>query len=129
MIQQTSPISVSVAEHSDIGTLVAVISAVDTMDYGVNTRVIYEIISGNEDCEYAACSCIACGTAIFYWHVCLSSAKFAINNETGVLSVAGDLDHENITQYHIRVQAREHLGVPASTPDTVRLDYHVPKCH
>lgn len=51
MIQQTDPIAVSVVEHSEIGTLITVITAVDTMDYGVNTRVVYEIISGNEDCE------------------------------------------------------------------------------
>lgn len=54
MIQQTSPVSVSVAEHSDVGTLITVISAVDTVDFGVNTRVSYEIISGNEDCEFAS---------------------------------------------------------------------------
>ena len=51
VIQQTNPITASVAEHSAIGTLVTVISAVDTMDFGVNTRVAYEIISGNEDCK------------------------------------------------------------------------------
>lgn len=65
------------------------------------------------------------------WHISplflhtFSSAKFAIGNETGVLSVAGDLDHEIRTQYRIRVQAREHLGVPASTPDTVRIIYAI----
>lgn len=40
---------------------------------------------------------------------------------TGVVTVAGDLDHEVRTQYRIVVRAREDLGVPASTPDTVQL--------
>ena len=45
-----------------------------------------------------------------------------------MLSVAGDIDHENRTEYRIRVQAREHLGVPASTPAMVRLS-RVTKSH
>lgn len=49
------------------------------------------------------------------------TGKFAINRETGVLTVVGDLDHEVRTQYRIHVQAREDLGVPVSTPDTVRM--------
>ena len=109
----------SVVEHSDIGTLITVISAVDTMDYGVNTRVIYEIISGNEDCELISMRHDAWELCLYYSGI-FSSAKFVIGSETGVLSVAGDLDHENRTQYRLRVQAREHLGAPASTPDTVR---------
>ena len=49
VIQQTDPISVTVLEHSTNGTLLTVISAVDLVDFGVNTHVVYEIISGNEE--------------------------------------------------------------------------------
>lgn len=49
VIQQTDPIRVTVVEHSAFGTLITVISAVDVMDYGANTHVVYDIISGNED--------------------------------------------------------------------------------
>lgn len=49
VIQQDDPTRVTVVEHSPIGTLITVISAVDVMDYGVNTHVVYEIISGNGD--------------------------------------------------------------------------------
>ncbi len=52
VIQQTSPVSVTVLEHSAVGTLITVISAVDVMDFGINTRIVYEIISGNEDCKF-----------------------------------------------------------------------------
>lgn len=51
VIQQMSPVSVTVQEHSPVGTLVAIITAVDILDFGDNTHVVYEIISGNEDCE------------------------------------------------------------------------------
>lgn len=51
VIQQTSPVSVTVLEHSAVGTLITVITAVDVLDYGDNTHVVYEIISGNEDCK------------------------------------------------------------------------------
>ena len=46
------PISVTVLEHSATGTLITVVSAVDVMDYGDNTHIVYEIVSGNEDCEF-----------------------------------------------------------------------------
>ena len=51
VIQQRSPVMVTVLEHSAVGTLITVITAVDVFDYGDNTHVVYEIISGNEDCE------------------------------------------------------------------------------
>lgn len=51
VIQQSSPVSVTVLEHSAVGTLITVITAVDILDYGDNTHVVYEIISGNEDCK------------------------------------------------------------------------------
>lgn len=47
------------------------------------------------------------------------AGNFAINSATGVLTVAGDLDHENITQYTLDVQAREDIGDRTTTPDTV----------
>ena len=49
VIEQTSPISVTVIENSLIGTFLHVISAVDVMDYGDNAHIVYEILSGNED--------------------------------------------------------------------------------
>ncbi len=48
------------------------------------------------------------------------AANFAINTNTGVVTVLGDLDTENRSQYQIRVQARENLGVPVTVPDVVR---------
>lgn len=44
---QSDPITVSVAEQSTPGTLVTVVSAVDVIDFGDNTHVVYAIISGN----------------------------------------------------------------------------------
>ena len=58
VIQQVNPVRVSVVEHSAAGTLVTVISAVDIIDYGVNTHIVYEILSGNED---GMCNFIGCG--------------------------------------------------------------------
>lgn len=49
VIQQVDPVRVTVLEHSALGTLITVISAVDIFDFGANTHVVYEIISGNED--------------------------------------------------------------------------------
>lgn len=56
-------------------------------------------------------------------HYCslIHSAKFAINTNTGVVTVLGDLDAENRSLYSIQVRAREDLGVPASTPDVVSV--------
>ena len=54
--------------------------------------------------------------------------NFAINSATGVLTVRGDLDHENITQYSIVVQAREDIGDRTTTPDTVCI-YNYSVCH
>lgn len=48
---QTGPVSVSVLEQSTPGTLVTVLSAVDVIDFGDNTHVVYAILSGNGDCE------------------------------------------------------------------------------
>jgi hypothetical protein len=42
---------VTVLEHSAVGTLITVITAVDVLDYGINAHVVYEITSGNEECE------------------------------------------------------------------------------
>lgn len=44
------------------------------------------------------------------------------------MTVAGDLDHENVTQYTIVVQAREDMGDRSTTPDTVR-DRLPSTCH
>ena len=49
----------------------------------------------------------------------LGTDKFAINTNTGAVTVAGDLDHEQTVGYTLSVEARENLGVPVSTPDTV----------
>ena len=54
MFLQADPITVSVAEQSTPGTLVTVVSAVDVTDFGDNTHVEYEIVSGNDDCERIA---------------------------------------------------------------------------
>lgn len=56
------------------------------------------------------------GSLIVY----LYPAKFAINANTGIVTVLGDLDTENRSQYQIRVQAREDLGALATTSDVVR---------
>lgn len=52
VIEQTNPVAVTVLEHSEVGTLITVISAVDAIDFGDNTHVVYEIVSGNDDSEF-----------------------------------------------------------------------------
>jgi hypothetical protein len=47
-------------------------------------------------------------------------AKFVINANTGIVTVFGDLDAENRSQYRIIVRAREDLGT-FTTPDEVSL--------
>ena len=51
VIQQTDPVAVSVVEHSALGEIVTIISAVDVHDYGSNAEVTYSITSGNTASE------------------------------------------------------------------------------
>jgi len=53
VIQQTDPVAVSIVEHSALGVIVTVISAVDVHDYGTNAEITYSITSGNSDSEYS----------------------------------------------------------------------------
>ncbi len=49
VIQQTDPVALSVVEHSVLGDVVTVISAVDIYDYDTNAQITYSITAGNSD--------------------------------------------------------------------------------
>ncbi|NXD15185.1 PCD15 protein, partial [Nothocercus nigrocapillus] len=81
-----------VSESAPRGTVVAVVLAA-----ALNQTVVYSIVSGNEE------------------------DVFAINNQTGVISVKKPLDYERVNSYELRVQAdslqvvRSNLRVPSKS--------------
>ncbi|NWI16228.1 PCD15 protein, partial [Crypturellus soui] len=82
----------AVSESAPRGTVVAVVLAA-----ALNQTVVYSIVSGNEE------------------------DVFAINNQTGVISVKKPLDYERVNSYELRVQAdslqvvRSNLRVPSKS--------------
>ncbi|NXA43465.1 PCD15 protein, partial [Eudromia elegans] len=81
-----------VSEGAPRGTVVAVVLAA-----ALNQTIVYSIVSGNEE------------------------GVFAINNQTGVISVKKPLDYERVNSYELRVQAdslqvvRSNLRVPSKS--------------
>ena len=78
--------SVSVTEHSDMGTAVVTLSATDA-DLDSFGEVRYSITSGNLD------------------------NSFSLNQESGVITVANDIDRERVTSFSLVVSARD-MGTP-----------------
>ena len=66
-------------------------------DEGVNAEVTYSIIGGNE------------------------GRKFSIEPTTGLVSVAGEIDHERAKEYFLTVQARDGGTPPLSNHATVNI--------
>jgi len=77
-----------VMENSNVSTSVATVYATD-QDQDANGRVSYSITSGN------------------------TGDAFDINNQTGMVTVKGVIDRENIKEYSLTVQA-EDGGHPSS---------------
>ena len=75
-------IVVSYAESLDVGSIIAVPIATDR-DIGVNSRITYSIISGNEE------------------------IRFSINSETGEISLQRTLDFETTEKFELRVVAQD----------------------
>ena len=86
-------------EHSAIGTLVSTVTATDA-DSGLNGAIRYSIVGGN------------------------IQDSFAINETTGAITVAADIDRdqEQISSFRLTVRAND-LGTPPQAPDsaTVRV--------
>ena len=72
----------SVSEHSARGTLVDTVLATDA-DSGTNGEVVYSIVGGD------------------------SQRLFAIDNENGRITTAGDIDREQVVSFELRVRARD----------------------
>lgn len=84
--QFQSPGSVTVREDASVRTVIYAAVATD-MDIGENGTVVYEIVSGNEQ------------------------SFFALNNQTGALSLSRSLDYETASQYVLNISASD-LGKP-----------------
>lgn len=86
----------TVPEIDAVGTEVVRVLAT-SKDTGVNAEVYYSIIGGNEH------------------------KKFAINNETGVISIADMLDYERAKDYFLTIQAVDGGIPPLSNVATVNI--------
>lgn len=68
------------------------------------------------------CSFCCTKIVIFVYNVCTLTDEFAINADTGVMTVVGDLDQEDISMYTLTVQAENNMATGAS-PSTVSEKY------
>ncbi|NXE65747.1 CELR1 protein, partial [Calcarius ornatus] len=96
----STPFQATVLENVPLGYSVLHIQAVDA-DSGENARLEYKLI---EMAPSAAGAPVA-GDSGF---------PFQINNSTGWITVAAELDRETVENYHFGVEARDH-GVPVMT--------------
>ncbi|XP_053834437.1 cadherin EGF LAG seven-pass G-type receptor 1 isoform X3 [Vidua macroura] len=96
----STPFQATVLENVPLGYSVLHIQAVDA-DSGENARLEYKLI------EMAPSTGVApvAGDSGF---------PFQINNSTGWITVAAELDRETVENYHFGVEARDH-GVPVMT--------------
>jgi protocadherin Fat 1/2/3 len=85
-------VSENVAIGSDVVRLLAT-----SRDTGVNAEITYSIIAGNEH------------------------RKFKINAKSGVLVVAGEIDHEASKDYFLTIQAQDGGDPPLSNHATVNI--------
>ena len=90
---EEDPYAFSIGEDADIGTEVGVVTAADPQD----DTVTYSIINGNDD------------------------GKFAIDDSTGQITVAGDLNSSVGTSFTLTVEASDTSGGSATETLTVRV--------
>ena len=76
----------TVAENVPMDTDVVRVLAT-SLDIGINAKITYSIIHGNQH------------------------NKFKIDADTGLISIAGEIDHERAKEYYLTVQAKD-SGVP-----------------
>ena len=88
-----APYSGIVIEHSDAGTSVVTVQATDT-DSGSPGVVRYSIVGGN------------------------FGSAFRVAAETGVVTVANEIDRESVSMFDLRVRARD-LGQPEQRRTTI----------
>ena len=74
------------AEGVALGTDVVHVLAT-SLDAGINAKITYSIVHGNQH------------------------NKFRIDADTGLISIAGDIDHERGKEYYLTIQAKDG-GVP-----------------
>ena len=86
----------SIREGEPVGTEVVRLMA-SSRDTGVNAEITYSIIGGNE------------------------GRKFMIKSDTGLVSVAGEIDHERAKEYFLTVQAKDGGSPPLSNHATVNI--------
>nr|XP_054590116.1 protocadherin alpha-2-like [Nothobranchius furzeri] len=91
---------VQVIENPNVGALLLTLSATD-LDEGVNSQIVYSFT------ERARLSL---------------EDKFAINNNTGEITVKGKIDYEENQAYEIRVQARDKGTPPRSAHSKVLVE-------
>uniref|UniRef100_U3J9Z3 Cadherin EGF LAG seven-pass G-type receptor 1 n=1 Tax=Anas platyrhynchos platyrhynchos TaxID=8840 RepID=U3J9Z3_ANAPP len=96
----STPFQATVLENVPLGYSVLHIQAVDA-DSGENARLEYKLI----EMAPPAGGAPAAGDSGF---------PFQINNSTGWITVAAELDRETVENYHFGVEARDH-GVPVMT--------------
>uniref|UniRef100_A0A8C3DKU9 Cadherin EGF LAG seven-pass G-type receptor 1 n=1 Tax=Corvus moneduloides TaxID=1196302 RepID=A0A8C3DKU9_CORMO len=96
----STPFQATVLENVPLGYSVLHIQAVDA-DSGENARLEYKLIEMAPSTGGAP----AAGDSGF---------PFQINNSTGWITVAAELDRETVENYHFGVEARDH-GVPVMT--------------
>ena len=81
----------SIREGEPVATEVVGLMA-SSRDTGVNAEITYSIIGGNE------------------------GRKFMIKSDTGLVSVAGEIDHERAKEYFLTVQAKDGGSPPPLQP-------------
>ena len=86
----------SIREGEPVGTDVVQLMA-SSRDAGVNAEITYSIIGGNE------------------------GMKFMIKADTGLVSVAGEIDHERAKEYFLTIQALDGGSPPLSNHATVNI--------
>ncbi|KAM6290574.1 cadherin EGF LAG seven-pass G-type receptor 1 isoform 3-T3 [Porphyrio hochstetteri] len=96
----STPFQATVLENVPLGYSVLHIQAVDA-DSGENARLEYKLIEMAPSTGGAPVA----GDSVF---------PFQINNSTGWITVAAELDRETVENYHFGVEARDH-GVPVMT--------------
>ncbi|XP_059378015.1 protocadherin gamma-A4-like isoform X8 [Carassius carassius] len=82
----------SVMENAPRGTYITTVSAADA-DAGLNGRITY----------------------YFYKQKGTASQLFNIDSDTGIVSVAGEIDHEKDTKFELTVEARDQGGLTDSS--------------
>lgn len=92
-LQHPDSIYVKIPENIAVGSKIANINATDK-DYGIDGQLTYSIFSGNED------------------------NKFAINSNTGVITINNELDYETVVRYTFSVRVSDNAP-PAQRLSTI----------